>query len=192
VAATAVGWLDARRAANADAVLAAEASVEDLSARLRAAVRTLHAARAGRRALAELSAADLERDAALLAKLPGVAVVGARDDAVLLTTGPLTIDHGGVVRAVGSFRIELSPVTGVRVFRVEAPPGVRVAWIHPHVQADLPCLGSARVGVEKLLGDLQLVAAAEVMLRFLETYDADTAYCDVSAWPAVATVGGPG
>jgi len=119
-----------------------------------------------------------------------VAAVEARDDAIQVTTGPMTIDHGGVVRAIGSFRIELSPLAGVRVFRVDAPRGVRVAWIHPHVQADLPCLGSARVGVEKLLGDLQLVAAAEVMLRFLETYDPDTAYCDVSAWPAVATSGG--
>ena len=71
------------------------------------------------------------------------------------------------------------------MFRLEAPAGVSVAWIHPHVQGDLPCLGNARVGVEKLLGDLQFVPAAQVMIRFLSTYDEETAYCDLGQWPIV-------
>jgi hypothetical protein len=186
MAATTAGWLDDGRAANAVEVRAAEEAVEDLSARLRSAVRTLHGARARGRALADLSVSDLERDAAVLADMPGVATVEVRDDAIHVITSQVTIARDGATHALGTFRIALSPRTGVRVFRVDAPPAVRVAWIHPHVQADLPCLGNARVGVEKLLGDLQLVAAAEVMLRFLETYDAETAYCDLSAWPTTA------
>jgi hypothetical protein len=161
----------------------AEAAVDDLAARLRAAVRTLHDLRGRERELGELSAPDLERDAGLVRELPGVTSVEVHDEAVVLETGPVTIERSGAVHDIGRFRIELSPATGARVFLVEQPRGVRGAWIHPHVQADLPCLGNARVGVEKLLGDLQLVAAAQVMLRFLETYDEESAYCPLEAWP---------
>lgn len=113
-----------------------------------------------------------------------MAGVAVRDDVIDVETGPVVIEHAGAVHDVGRFRIELSPTTGARVFLIEQPAGVAVAWIHPHVQADLPCLGNARVGVEKLLGDLQFVAATEVLLRFLGTYDEDTAYCPLGAWPA--------
>jgi hypothetical protein len=132
-----------------------------------------------------LRAEDLAHDAEILRELPGVATVAFREDGVEIVTAPITIRRGGHAHDIGRFRLELSPRTGARVFLVEQPPGVGAAWIHPHVQGDLPCLGNARVGVDKLLGDLQLVPAAQVMLRFLETYDAETAYCDLSAWPVV-------
>ena len=179
-------WLAEARATNAEELRRAGEAVEDLSARLRAAVRRLHDLRGRDQELGELRAADFAADAAVLRELPGVVDVAVTDSGVALQTGPVSIERDGRTHAIGRFRVELSPADGVRVFLVAQPPGVGVAWIHPHVQADLPCLGNARVGVEKLIGDLQLVPAAQVMLRFLETYDAETAYCDLSAWPVTA------
>ena len=179
-------WLAEARATNADELRQAEDAVEDLAARLRAAVRRLHDLRGREHELGELRAADFARDVAVLRGLPGVVDVALTDDGVALETGAISIERDGRTHAIGRFRVELSPSGGVRVFLAEQTPGVGVAWIHPHVQADLPCLGNARVGVEKLLGDLQLVPAAQVMLRFLETYDAETAYCALSAWPVRA------
>jgi hypothetical protein len=183
VAAAGERWLAEARATNADELRHAEEAVEDLAARLRASVRRLHDLRGREQELGELRAVDFARDAAVLRDLPGVVDVAVTDEGVAIETGPITIERDGRTHAIGRFRVELSPSDGARVVLVEQPPGVGVAWIHPHVQGDLPCLGNARVGVEKLLGDLQLVPAAQVMLRFLETYDAETAYCDLSAWP---------
>ena len=131
----------------------------------------------------DLTPCDIERDAAAIGQIPGVAGVTVRDGVVVVTTERVTIEHRGAVHDMGTFRLELSPDLGVRVFAAEPPPDVRVAWIHPHVQADRPCLGNARVGIEKLLGELQLVSTTEVLLRFLAAYDPETAYCDLSAWP---------
>jgi hypothetical protein len=186
VASTVAQWAHRRRSAADDEIQAAREAVENLSAQLRAAVRVLHDVRTQAREIERLTPADIQRDAARIRELDGVAAVTVRDGAIVLTTQPTTIEHRGAVHDVGTFRIELAPDREVRVFADAPPAGVRVAWIHPHVQADRPCLGNARVGVEKLVGDLQLVAAAEVMLRFLNVYDPETAYTDLSAWPTRA------
>jgi hypothetical protein len=183
VAPTIAQWADERRSAADDEIRAARESVENLSAQLRSAVRALHDARARAREVEHLTPADIERDAGRIRELDGVAAVTVRDGAIIVTTEATEIEHRGAIHDLGSFRIELAPDREVRVSADAQPAGLQVAWIHPHVQGDRPCLGNARVGIEKLLGDVQLVAAAEVMLRFLKVYDPETAYTDLSAWP---------
>jgi hypothetical protein len=161
------------------------ALVEDLAARLRGASARLHRARLE---LAELdqSAPDTGsgNDLAALRRLPGVADVVVADDGVVLTTAPLTISHGSAGYDVGRFSIALSAAEGVHVNAVEPRSAPSIAWIHPHVQEDRPCLGNLRVGIEKLIGTGEFVAAAQVMLGFLESYDPASAYCQVEGWPA--------
>lgn len=163
-------------------ISAAEQLVDELGHQLRAAVRALHEKRARQRAVAGVSAVDIEHDVAMLARLPDVAGVSFSGDLVTVETGPILVERDGVMRELGTFLLRLSPTSGIRVLAGDVPQ-TGAGWIHPHVQADRPCLGNARVGVEKLLAELQYFAAGEVLLRFLKVYEDETAYCDLSMWP---------
>lgn len=179
------GPMEANLAVLTAEVEAAERYVDDLGDQLRQAVRRLHDLRGRRESLAAVSATDVERDIALLERLPNVVSVEAADDRVSITTNSLIVDHEGTRYDLGRFQIDLSPSAGVRVWAIEKPP-TDVAWEHPHVQAGRPCLGGARVGVEKLLGTYQYLAAGEVILRLLTSFDVETAYCRIDHWPVVA------
>jgi hypothetical protein len=178
------GHIDAHRSALLSDVQAAEQAVDDLGERLRLAVRRLHQLREQFGDLGEVSAADVVRDVALLGRMPGVATVTTSGEDVLITTARVVVEHRGVRHDIGTFAILLSPSTGVRVWAIDRPP-TTVAWEHPHVQAGRPCLGAARVGVEKLLGSYQYLAAGEIILRTLASFDEGTAYCSIDRWPVV-------
>lgn len=162
----------------------AEQAVDDLGERLRVAVRRLHQLREEVADFEGVSAADAVRDIAFLEQVSGVAAVTVSGDDVSIVTDRLTVEHRGVRHDVGTFGILLSPSAGVRVSAIDRPQ-TSIAWEHPHVQAGRPCLGAARVGVEKLLGSYQYLAAGEIVLRMLSSFDEETAYCSIDHWPKI-------
>jgi hypothetical protein len=167
------------------------ARVENLSAELRAAVRELHGSRSLHRDLSSTPASTNGFVVDDLLRIAGVDRVRAEREELWVDTTWLHIVDGPRAHAIGRFRIRASPVIGVRIERLEAPEGVTAVWPHPHVQGDLPCLGNLRVGIEKLVAVGDLVPMVALLIEFLESYDAETAYCDISAWPSDVAEGAP-
>ena len=161
--------------------------VSQLSAQLRSASRSLHAAR--RRLLAfktilATERAQFERDFDQLESLPYVRGVEVNGSAVRVLTGEIIIKHEGQRYKIGRFALELDLKEGLRVVNLENT-GDKSAWDHPHVQASLPCLGNLRDGFEKLLGECQIVPLVSMLVQFLGSYNPETAYCPIEHWEKV-------
>jgi hypothetical protein len=178
----------AARAAAAEDVRAGGERVAELSERLRAASRSLHVARlrlAGLEASLAGERARLELDFDQLLRLAHVRDVQVDGSTVRLLTDEIVIEHDRRRFRIGAFAIGLDLGRGVRIDNL-ANTGPKPEWDHPHVQAGLPCLGNLRDGLDKLLGECQLVPVASMLVQFLETYDPATAYCPVELWEVVA------
>jgi hypothetical protein len=180
--------VQAARAAAIEDIRAGAEQVVELSERLRAASRSLHVARlrlAGLEASLAGERDRLELDFDQLLRLAHVRDVEVDGSTVRLLTDEVVIEHDGRRHRIGSFAIGLHLERGVRIDNL-ANTGAKPEWDHPHVQAGLPCLGNLRDGLDKLLGECQLVPVASMLVQFLETYDPDTAYCPIELWEEVA------
>ena len=158
-------------------------AIENLSAQLRSAVATLHDAR---RHLAELQQHDERREADPVASIlshPDVVSVRVDHEELIVTTRLLEMRHAAERYDIGSFEFTLSRESGVQIRQPATSRKSAGGWIHPHVQGSRPCLGSARVGVEKLLALGEFAAVVDVLVRFLGSYDDETAYCPIGLWP---------
>lgn len=179
-----IAYAEAERARLQGEVRARAEQVSELSAQLRAAGRSLHAAR---QQLSALEAAlvgervQLEEDFDQLGSLPRVRAVEVEGSLVRVLTDAIAIEHGGQRYRIGEFALELDLERGVRVVNLNNT-GHKSGWDHPHVQAGLPCLGNLRSGFEKLLGECQLVPLTSMLVQFLETYNPETAYCSIELW----------
>jgi hypothetical protein len=176
-------WFGAQAAQAAEGVEALTRTIDELALRLRVAARDQAVARRRLRVLDDVAAQDDaagERDLDALAALPGVESVDVSDDLVAITTRIVRVRHEGRSIELGRYRIEIRPEANVLIHRVSDDG--RRGWDHPHIQAARPCLGNLQVGVETLLGRMELAAAAALLLQFLESYDAETAYCPIEAW----------
>jgi hypothetical protein len=152
--------------------------------RLRAAVRTLHAARLRRQAMElalERQRHEFEGDYEVLVSLPHVRAVEVEGSCVRVLTDTITIEHEAERYRIGEFALTLDLERGISVTNL-ANTGTKPAWDHPHVQGGLPCLGNLRDGCEKLLAECQLPPLVSVLIQFLQTYIPATAYCSIQCW----------
>jgi hypothetical protein len=176
-------WLGAESAEANDAVEALAASIDTLAMKLRAAAREHAVARRRQAVLAGVASSDTgdgERDFAALSSLPGVASIEIAGEVLTITTGTIRVPHEGRSVELGRYAIEIGPRTKVLIKRVGDE--ARRGWEHPHIQAARPCLGNLQVGIETLLGRMELAPAVALLLQFLESYDAETAYCPIETW----------
>jgi hypothetical protein len=161
--------------------------ISRLSAELRSASRSLHSARRRLlcfKAILATERAQLERDFDQLESLPQVRGVEVHGSAIRVLTDEVIIRHEGQCYKIGRFALELDLTQGLRVVNLENT-GDRSAWDHPHVQANLPCLGNLRDGFEKLLGECQIVPLVSMLVQFLGSYNPETAYCPIEHWQKV-------
>jgi hypothetical protein len=174
-------------AAAEEAVLATELAsipdrIGDLSRRLVALDRSMPRASKRLRELRQLSSTEAARRAGEeLERIQGVAGVHHAEiegSALVVFTAPIVVAS----RALGAYRIAIRLDGDVRIESLDRL-GPRPAWDHPHVQAGLPCLGNLRPGVLKLVSELELGLAVQVLLDFLRTYEAETAYTPIDGWP---------
>jgi hypothetical protein len=167
-----------------------ERALERVSSELRAVSRELMLSRKRLAAMATVTQSDSERFArdydGLLA-LPGVAGVAVDGRIVRILTDPIDIRHGGRTHRIGEFAIDLDMdlQAGVRIVNL-ANTSRSTGWDHPHVQGGAPCLGNLQEGVQMLLGEMELVPLAALMIQFLETFNPTTAYGAVTLWAEVA------
>ncbi len=97
-------------------------------------------------------------------------------------THPLRLESEGSTYNLGEYRILLDLAGDVRIESISRL-GPKPHWDHPHIQDGLPCLGNLREGVLKLMARYELALATQVLMDFLSTYNADTAYCPIEGWP---------
>ncbi len=142
---------------------------------LREGYRRLYALQ-GRTDSAESGGGDLER----LQALPGVRQAGVQDGCLSLTTAPILVEHEGRYYRLGRFQVDMHFNGDVRIRNLTQRMG---AFDHPHIHQGRPCLGGAREGIAKLLGEFQFVAAAEVLMDFLNTVNPADWRLPVLRWP---------
>ena len=113
-------------------------------------------------------------------ELPDISEADQQNGRIRLTTVPLLADLEGRRHYLGRFQIDLFLNGDVRITNLTNRVG---AFDHPHVYAGRPCLGGIREGIAKLLGEFQIVAAAEVMIDFLRTVNPAEWRLSVLHWP---------
>jgi hypothetical protein len=109
----------------------------------------------------------------------GVRETRIEDSALIVVTEPIVV----AARALGAYRLTIRLTGDIRIDSLDRA-GPRPAWDHPHVQDGLPCLGNLRPGVLKLIAELEVGLAVQVLLDFLRSYQAETAYTPIERWPA--------
>lgn len=114
--------------------------------------------------------------------LPRVQHVEVVDTTLHVITVPLHIAWRGRRYDLGAFRIAIGLNGDIRVESIDKR-GPKPGWDHPHVQGGRPCLGNVREGVLKLIAEYEFALAVQVMLNFLEVYQAESAYCAIEEWP---------
>lgn len=116
--------------------------------------------------------------------LHGVAAIAVRREQrqLVVDTHPLELEWNGHYIRIGRYRLTIGVADGdVRIESIDHL-GPKSHWDHPHVQGGMPCLGNLREGVLKLIAEYELALAVQVLLDFLTTYDAETAYAPIEGW----------
>ncbi|KRT68382.1 MAG: hypothetical protein XU15_C0022G0014 [candidate division NC10 bacterium CSP1-5] len=101
-----------------------------------------------------------------LKELPEVREVQVQDGRITVFTAPIHAEYEGREFCLGSYRIEISLAGDIRIWNLTSAVG---AYDHPHIYQGRPCLGNAREGIAKLIGEYQFVALVYVILDFLKT-----------------------
>jgi hypothetical protein len=172
-------------------IRSSEEALEAASLRLTAETRHLQACRRRLRALKgeggheELDAA---RELEHLSSLPEILEVSTWPEGLRVITRPITVEHAGKLHALGTFQIELSYSGKVSIRNLTSRHGY---YDHPHIWDGHPCLGNIREGLAKLIGELQLAAAAELLLDFLKTINPKDWYISIEHWREVPAKGWP-
>jgi uncharacterized protein (DUF433 family) len=99
---------------------------------------------------------------------------------IIFITQPLEAECVGQRFRLGAFRVEVHFEGEVRITNLTEPRGL---YDHPHVRHGRPCLGNAREGVAKLIGEYEFAAAAQVLLDFLQTVNPQDWRIPVFYWP---------
>lgn len=126
----------------------------------------------------ESASQELER----LLAVRGVRAAEVAGSQLRVLTHQLMLESEGSTYNLGEYRILLDLAGDVRIESISRL-GPKPHWDHPHIQDGLPCLGNLREGVLKLMARYELALATQVLMDFLSTYNADTAYCPIEGWP---------
>ncbi len=126
----------------------------------------------------ESAGQELER----LLAVRGVRAAEVAGSQLRVLTHQLMLESEGSTYNLGEYRILLDLAGDVRIESISRL-GPKPHWDHPHIQDGLPCLGNLREGVLKLMARYELALATQVLMDFLSTYNADTAYCPIEGWP---------
>jgi hypothetical protein len=159
-----------------------EAGVEEMGRRIAADTRRLTEGRRRLRAL-EGGQGTPDRpgpDLAALRALPEVHEVRRGESCITILMHPLLVEHEGRRYRLGAFQVELHDNGDVRINNLSDRVG---PFDHPHVCEGHPRLAGIREGVAKLLGESQVVAAAEVLIDFLKTVDPADWRLPIQSWP---------
>lgn len=170
-----IGFLEAE-------IQSTEGALEAGSLRLTAETRHLQACRRRLRQLrGELieGEVNVNRELDRLHELPDVADVTASAVGLRILTRPIQGEHRGKLHALGTFQIDLSYNGEITIRNLTSRHGF---YDHPHIWDGNPCLGNVREGLSKLIGELQLVGASEVLLDFLKTINPKDWHISVEHW----------
>ncbi len=171
---------EARRLAEETRAL--ERSLEDLGRRITADTRALAERR---RRLQALRARPQELPATLreferIQQLPEVRHLEVQDGVITFITHPLEAECVSQRFRLGAFRVEIHFEGEVRITNLTEARGL---YDHPHVRYGRPCLGNAREGVAKLIGEFEFAAAAQVLIDFLQTVNPQDWRIPIFYWP---------
>lgn len=102
-------------------------------------------------------------------------------DQILIHVGQIEITNEGVTYLIGRFNIVFDVYRcKVMCKNLDSHQGCN----HPHVDEHGYCdLGEASVGISVLLGRMEFVTVASMLIRFLQSYDRNTCLADVTNWP---------
>lgn len=165
-----------------DEIAILEEGVEEMARRITSDMRRL---REGRRRL-HLSQGwqdpleDVGLELQRIQEMPEVCGAHREDGWIRLTTASILVEYLGRRHCLGRFQLDLFFNGDVRIVNLTNRVG---PFDHPHVRAGRPCLGGVREGVAKLLGELQVAAAAEVLIDFLKTVNPAEWRLPVFHWP---------
>ena len=179
-----IGFLEAE-------IRSTEEALQIGSLRLTADTRHLQACRRRLRQLrGELvqDEADVTRELDRLRELPDASDVSASSAGLRILTRPIQAEHGGKRYALGTFQIDLSYSGEVTIRNLTSRHGY---YDHPHIWDGHPCLGNIREGLSKLIGELQVAAASEVLFDFLKTINPRDWHISVEHWPEIDRGGHP-
>jgi hypothetical protein len=124
-----------------------------------------------------------------LSQTKGIEKVEVDGHNINVFTENIDIRQGNSKYRLGKFRIQINTSRNkdVRCFNLS---GARGGYYHPHVrEGGWCCWGNISTGVQDLLRENQWAALAQLVLRYLQTWNRRDPYYSVTNWPKVNSRG---
>lgn len=132
--------------------------------------------------------ADVVRELDHLSGHPDVADVTTSSAGLRIITRPIRAEHGGKLYSLGTFQIDLLYNGEITIHNLTGRHGY---YDHPHIWNGRPCLGNIRQGLAKLIGELQLATACEVIVDFLKTINSKDWHISIEHWREISHTAHP-
>lgn len=126
--------------------------------------------------------ADAGHELDHLSGLADVADVTALPAGLRIITRPIRAEHNRKRYSLGTFQIDLLYNGEITIHNLTSRHGY---YDHPHIWNGKPCLGNIRQGLAKLIGELQLATASEIILDFLKTTNSKNWHISIEHWREV-------
>ena len=182
-------WLHDRIAELERNLLSKETKVRDLGAEITHLWRDILALRQTLKSLQETQQ-NLNRDSSVeferLSRLSEIKSIDVGAGCLKVDTNPLVVDHGGKKFRMGEFRFEIYLNGYVHLINLSNPCRYPF-YDHPHIRDGKPCLGNHTEALSKLIAEGQFSTVVAILLSYLQSYNPEDAYCDITLWPEMET-----
>ncbi len=99
-----------------------------------------------------------------------------------LFTKEIDIEFNNRVYAIGKYDIAL-PVDNYETITCSNITNKVLDYDHPHILNSTPCLGTASIGILKMIANYEFYLAIEFILAFLKTVNVGDWYTHINQWP---------
>ncbi len=125
-----------------------------------------------------------EEDLDRILKMSGVKGVDVGPGFIKVETGPIVINYQGKAFHIGEFRIEIYLNGFIHLSNTNN--SCRYPFYdHPHVRDRKPCMGNHTEALSKLIAEGQWSTVVAILLSYLQSYNPEDAYCEITSWPEI-------
>ncbi len=114
--------------------------------------------------------------------MSGVKSIDSGAGFIAVHTNTILINYEDKRVRIGDFRIEIYLNGYVHISNTDNH-GRYTFYEHPHIRDGKPCLGNQTEALSKLIAEGQLSTVVAILLSFLQSYNPEDAYCEITCWP---------
>jgi len=116
--------------------------------------------------------------------LSGIKSIDVGPGFITVCTDTIYVNFQDKRYRIGDFRLEIYLSGYFRMNNINNP-GRYAYYDHPHIRDGEPCVGNHTEALSKLIAEGQLSTVVAILLSYLQSYNPEDAYCEITCWPEI-------